>query len=88
MPVSKLRRANRGDIGTQALYFTTKSDALAGMVLGPAAAEVVFVTNTQRVVRLPVDSVTLLGKMERANPSPHQAQRKIITVTPLASTSN
>jgi len=30
MPVSKLRRANRGDIGTQALYFTTKSDALAG----------------------------------------------------------
>jgi len=31
MPVSKLRRANRGDIGTQALYFTTKSDALAGI---------------------------------------------------------
>jgi len=59
MPVSKLRRANRGDIGTQALYFTTKSDALAGMVLAPAAAEVVLVTNTQRVVRLPVDSVTL-----------------------------
>jgi len=28
----------------------------------PAAAEVVFVTNTQRVVRLPVDSVTLLER--------------------------
>jgi len=46
---------------------TTKSDALVGTI--PAAAEVVFVTNTQRVVRLPVDSVTLLGKDGTGNPS-------------------
>ena len=82
MPVNKLRRANRGDIGTQALYFTTKSDALAGMVLAKAADEVALVTNTQRVVRLPVDSVTLLGKDGTGDRIPSlQPDEKIITVT-------
>jgi DNA gyrase subunit A len=89
MPVSKLRRANRGDIGTQALYFTSKSDALTAMVLAPAAGEVALVTNTQRVVRLPVDSVTLLGKDGTGERIPSlKPDEKIITVTSLASTSN
>ena len=62
MPLRALRRANRGDIGTQALYFNTKSDALAGIVIAPAAADIALLTSTHRVIRLPVDSVTLLGK--------------------------
>ena len=90
IPVNKLRRANRGDIGTQALYFTTKSDALAGMVLAKAADEVALVTNTQRVVRLSVDSVTLLGKDGTGDRIPSlQPDEKIITVTSVvASTFN
>ncbi len=89
IPVSKLRRASRGDIGTQALYFTTKSDALAGMVLAPAAESVALVTNTQRVVRLPVDSVTLLGKDGTGERIPSlNPDEKVITVTLLASISN
>jgi len=75
MPVSKLRRANRGDIGTQALYFTTKSDALLVWYWRQRQSEVALVTNTQRVVRLPVDSVTLLGKDGTGEPST-QARRK------------
>jgi DNA gyrase subunit A len=57
---STLRQGNRGDIGTQAIQFTSKSDALAGMVL--ATDEVALVTNTQRVVRIPVAQVTIRGK--------------------------
>ena len=89
IPASSLRRANRGDIGTQSLYFATKSDALAGMVLASAVNEVALVTNAQRVVRLSVDSVALLGKegtgdrILSLNPD-----EKIITIHVIESTSS
>jgi DNA gyrase subunit A len=83
-----LRRANRGDIGTQVLKFANKNaDALAGMVLAPADAEVALVTNTQRVVRVSVETVPLLtkdGASDRilaVNPN-----EKIICVTNVAAT--
>jgi len=89
MPVSALRRANRGDIGTQALSFISKSDALAGMVLAPEEAEVAVVTNNQRVVRIPVDSVNLWGKEGKGDRLPSlKENEKIITVTLLAPVPN
>ncbi len=89
IPASVLRRGNRGDIGTQALSFTTKSDALASMVLAPAATEVALVTNTQRVVRIPVDSVNLLGKDGMGDRlSALKPDEKIITITAIAPTPN
>jgi DNA gyrase subunit A len=85
MPVSALRRANRGDIGTQALSFISKSDALAAMVLAPEEAEVAFVTNNQRVVRIPMDSVNLWGKEGKGDRLPSlKENEKITTVTLLA----
>jgi DNA gyrase subunit A len=62
MPVSALRSANRGDIGTQTFKFTNKTDILAGMVRATAGAEVALVTNHQRVVRLGVETVPTPGK--------------------------
>jgi DNA gyrase subunit A len=62
LSVSGLRSANRGDIGTQTFKFTTKTDALAGMVRATADSEVVLVTNHQRVIRLPVETVSTFGK--------------------------
>ena len=62
LPVSALRRANRGDIGTQVLQFTDKTDALAGMVLAKATTEVTLITNTHRVVQIPLNSIALRGK--------------------------
>jgi DNA gyrase subunit A len=89
MPVSALRRANRGDIGTQALSFISKSDALAGMVLAPEEAEVAVVTNNQRVVRIPVDSVNLWGKEGKGDRLPSlKDNEKIITLTLLAPVPN
>jgi DNA gyrase subunit A len=57
-----LRQGNRGDIPTQALSFTTKSDRLVGIVSVATASEVVLMTSNQRIVRLPVDKVGNWGK--------------------------
>ncbi|BAY45139.1 DNA gyrase subunit A [Scytonema sp. HK-05] len=62
MPVSALRSANRGDIGTQTFKFTNKTDILAGIVRATAGAEVALVTNHQRLVRLGVEIIPTLGK--------------------------
>ncbi len=62
LPVNALRLANRGDIGTQALQFTSKADNLAAMVLAKVEAKVVLLTSTGRSMTLSVDSVPLWGK--------------------------
>ncbi|MBD2292267.1 DNA gyrase subunit A [Anabaena sphaerica FACHB-251] len=62
MPASNLRAANRGDLGIQLLKFHNKTDYLAGMVRAMPGAEVALVTNKERVVRIPVDSVPMLDR--------------------------
>ncbi|WP_138505891.1 DNA gyrase subunit A [Nostoc sp. PA-18-2419] len=62
MIASQLRGANRGDLGTQALKFTSKTDNLAGMVKAIASNEVALVTNKDRVVRIPVETVPILSR--------------------------
>ncbi|MCC5660701.1 DNA gyrase subunit A [Nostoc sp. XA010] len=87
MPASQLRAANRGDLGTQALKFASKTDNLAGMVIATiASAEVALVTNKERVVRLPVETVPILGKDVKGE-SIIQLNRdeKIITVAEVRS---
>ncbi|MEH2313388.1 MAG: DNA gyrase subunit A [Nostoc sp.] len=62
MAASQLRAANRGDLGTQALKFASKTDNLAGMVMAIASGEIALVTNKERVVRIPVETVPILGR--------------------------
>ncbi|MGB5898482.1 MAG: DNA topoisomerase (ATP-hydrolyzing) subunit A [Geitlerinemataceae cyanobacterium] len=57
LSVNLLRLANRGEIGTQALHFTNKSDCLAGMVSAIAGAEAMLLTNRDRFIRLSVDPI-------------------------------
>ncbi len=87
MPASQLRAANRGDLGTQALKFASKTDNLAGMVLATiASGEVALVTNKERVVRLPLETVPILGRDVKGE-SIIQLNRdeKIITVAEVRS---
>ncbi|MEH1905640.1 MAG: DNA topoisomerase (ATP-hydrolyzing) subunit A [Nostoc sp.] len=86
MAASQLRAANRGDLGTQALRFASKTDNLAGMVIAIASGEVALVTNKERVVRIPVETVPLLGKDVKGE-SILQLSRdeKIITVAEVRS---
>jgi DNA gyrase subunit A len=83
--VGALRWGNRGDIGTQVLSFTSKSDTLAGMVL-VKADEVALVTNNQRVLRVPVEDVKIRGKEGTGDRlSALRDNEKIVTVTLLPS---
>ncbi len=62
LPVSAIRRVNRGELGTQALQFKTSTDSLVGMVPASKGSEVVFLTSAERVMPLKVKSVKLWGK--------------------------
>lgn len=86
MAASQLRAANRGDLGTQALKFASKTDNLAGMVMAIASGEIALVTNKERVVRIPVETVPLLGRDVKGE-SILQLNRdeKIITVAEVRS---
>ncbi|MEH2161625.1 MAG: DNA gyrase subunit A [Nostoc sp.] len=100
MAASQLRAANRGDLGTQALKFASKTDNLAGMVIAKpslrdatrtagyanASCEVALVTNKERVVRIPVETVPILGRDVKGE-SIIQLNRdeKIITVAEVRS---
>ncbi|MEH2331701.1 DNA gyrase subunit A [Nostoc sp.] len=93
MAASQLRAANRGDLGTQALKFASKTDNLAGMVMAMpsagyanASGEVALVTNKERVVRIPVETVPILGRDVKGE-SILQLNRdeKIITVAEVRS---
>ncbi|MDZ8238122.1 MAG: DNA gyrase subunit A [Nostoc sp. ChiQUE01a] len=86
MVASQLRGANRGDLGTQALKFTSKTDNLAAMVKAIASREVALVTNKDRVVRIPVEAIPILGRDVKGE-SIIQLNRdeKIITVAEVRS---
>ncbi len=81
IPASNLRAANRGDLGIQMLKFHNKTDNLAGMVRATPGVEVALVSNKERVVRIPVDTVPILDRDAKGE-SVLQLNRdeKIITV--------
>lgn len=85
LPVSAIRKGNRGDIGTSAMQFKTTTDRLLGMISQSAASEVMLVTNDERVINLQLDTVKLLGKDGTGSQIVKlKAEERIITMTPLA----
>jgi DNA gyrase subunit A len=62
IPVSTIRLANRGDIGTQGMQFNDKTDNLAGMIVAQAGASVVLTTTADRRIVLSVEQVPFWGK--------------------------
>ncbi len=62
LPVSSIRKGNRGDIGTSAMQFKTATDRLLGMIPQSTAEEVMLVTSDEQVISLRLDAVKLLGK--------------------------
>ncbi len=57
IPVNSLRLGNRGDIGTQAIQFTTKEDMLAGIISTTEKENVILTTSIDRRLVLPVNSL-------------------------------
>lgn len=60
--VNSLRLANRGDIGTQAIQFTTKEDLLAGIISATAKENITLTTSLNRRLVLPLNSLKLAEK--------------------------
>ncbi len=82
LPLSAIRKVNRGEIGTPALQFKTSNDSLVGMVVALPNSEVVLLTSAERVVRLQVKSVKLWGKDGTGDRiAKLQPEEKILSVT-------
>jgi DNA gyrase subunit A len=62
LPISSLRLAKLGDIGTQAMHFTSKTDNLAAMVAARSGTNIILLTNSDRCVSISVDSVVMGSK--------------------------
>lgn len=62
IPLSVLRLAHRGDIGTHAVQLITKTDAVVAITEALAASEVSLLTDANRAVHLVVDRIPLWGK--------------------------
>jgi len=60
--VNSLRLGNRGDIGTQAIQFSSKEDLLAGVISTTDKESIVLTTSIDRRLVLPVDSLKLAEK--------------------------
>lgn len=81
IPANSLRAANRGDLGIQMLKFHNKTDHLAAVVRVTPGRELALVTNKERVIKIPVDTVPILDRDAKGE-SLLQINRdeKIITV--------
>lgn len=60
--VNSLRLGSRGDIGTQAIQFTTKEDRLAGIIETTARENITLTTSIERRLVLPVSSLNQADK--------------------------
>ncbi len=62
MPVVMLRLANPGELGAQGMQFSTKTDALAGVVGLRSDTEVAILTNHDRLLRPEVAAIPMEGR--------------------------
>jgi DNA gyrase subunit A len=60
--VNSLRLGNRGDIGTQAIQFTSKEDTLAGIITTTGKENILLTTSINRRLVLPVNSLVKADK--------------------------
>ncbi len=61
MTVKALRRANRGDLGVQAMKFAVKGDTVVGIVPAYAETSVTTLTSGDRTARIPAEAFPLEG---------------------------
>lgn len=62
LPIEALRLGNRGDIGMPALQFEIKADALASIISASAGPVLTVLTDGDRLLRLPIDTLPVGSK--------------------------
>ena len=79
IPVNSLRLGNRGDIGTQAIQFSSKEDLLAGIISTTDKENIILTTNSDRRLVLPVNSLKLGEKNSTGEKAGNLKSGEIIT---------
>ncbi len=80
-----LKLSNRGDIGIQAMRFSSKTDSLAGIVPALSGALVTVVTDADRVAQIPVATAPLRGKEEGGDRFVKLERKEIVATVAIAS---
>lgn len=62
LPLSALRLAHRGDIGTPALQFANKADSLVAVLPALPEVDLMLLTDTNRLARFAVSAIPMWGK--------------------------
>jgi DNA gyrase subunit A len=62
LPVSALRLVPTGNIGNQAMQFSSREDHLMGIIMVQADRELVVMTNQQRSLVVAIDQIPIMGK--------------------------
>lgn len=84
IPATALRLASRGDIGTQAIQFSSKTDNLAGMLLAQPNQSIVLNTNNEQKLLIAINEINLLGTDGAGNKLVKLQSQEIVTeVIPL-----
>ena len=87
LPLSAIRRGNRGDLGTQAIQFKTSTDTLVRMVSASGVSDIALVTSEERVVYLSLESIKIWGKDGTGDRlTKLKDEEKVIAVTAIATT--
>ncbi|AFZ34211.1 DNA topoisomerase (ATP-hydrolyzing) [Stanieria cyanosphaera PCC 7437] len=79
IPATALRLASRGDIGTQAIQFSSKTDNLAGMILAQPNQSIMVTTNNEQKLVIAINQVNLLGTDGAGNKLVKLQSQEIVT---------
>lgn len=61
-PVATMRLSNPGDLGGHGIQFATKTDSLVGLIGLRPETEVMLLTNHDRLLRPPLDTIPMQGR--------------------------
>ncbi len=79
IPVTELRLAKRGDIGTQAIQFTSKEDSLAGLISLDSRENITLTSSSDRRLVFPVQHLELSDKNSIGEKIGKLQQNEVIT---------
>jgi DNA gyrase subunit A len=81
MAVEDLRLASPGEIGVQGFRFNNQSDALISLVAAPSDAELMVLTNADRMARIPINAVPTSGREKSDRLLVLPSEERIVNVT-------
>ena len=88
LPITALKLATRGGLGTQAFLFKQKSDTLAAMTAAPLGGVLTVTTTAGRVAQVSVDSIPRQGRTTASTYRLGKVDRSeridTVTLTPVA----